>query len=50
MEVYEPRKNPLIEKWSGQVAKKGLFGRPNVQDNLYGLKRRYFRPNTILRV
>ena len=23
-----PRKNPLIEKWLGQLAEKGLFGRP----------------------
>ena len=42
-----PRKNPLIEKWLGQLPEKGLFGRPYVQDYLYDLKRRNCRPNTI---
>ena len=42
-----PRKNPLIEKWLGQLAEKGLFGRPYVKDYLYGLKRRNCRPSTI---
>jgi site-specific recombinase XerD len=42
-----PRKNPLIEKWLGQLAEKGLVGRPYVKDYLYGLKRRNCRPSTI---
>jgi integrase/recombinase XerC/integrase/recombinase XerD len=40
-------KNPLIEKCLMQLVKKGLFGRPYVQDYLYDLKRRNCRPNTI---
>ena len=40
-------KNPLIEKCLKQLVKKGLFGRPYVQDYLYDLKRRNCRPNTI---
>ena len=31
------RKNPLIENRLGQLAEKGLFGRPYVQDYLYDL-------------
>jgi len=41
------RKNPLIEKWLGQLAEKGLFGRSYVKDYLYDQKRRNCRPNTI---
>lgn len=46
-DALTPRKNPLIEKWLGQLAEKGLFGGPYVQDYLYDLKRRNCRPNTI---
>ncbi len=47
-DAVTPRlKNPLIEKCLKQLVKKGLFGRPYVQDYLYGLKRRNCRPNTI---
>ncbi len=46
-DALTPRKNPLIEKWLGQLAEKGLFGRPYVQDYLYDQKRRNCRPNTI---
>ncbi|MBU4231435.1 MAG: site-specific integrase, partial [Proteobacteria bacterium] len=46
-DALTPRKNPLIEKWLGQLAEKGLFGRPYVKDYLYGLKRRNCRPSTI---
>jgi integrase/recombinase XerD len=47
MDALIPRKNPLIEKCLGQLAEKGLFGRPCVQDYLYDQKRRNCRPNTI---
>lgn len=46
-DALTPRKNPLIEKWLGQLAEKGLFGRPYVQDYLYDQKRRNCRPSTI---
>jgi integrase/recombinase XerD len=46
-DALTPRKNPLIEMWLGQLAEKGLFGWPHVQDYLYGLKRRNCRPSTI---
>jgi len=46
-DALTPRKNPLIEKWLGQLAEKGLFGRPYVKDYLYDQKRRNCRPNTI---
>jgi len=48
-DAVTPRlKNPLIEKCLKQLVKKGLFGRPYVQDYLYDRKRRNCRPNTIL--
>ena len=37
----------LIEKCVKQLVKKGLFGRPYVQDFLYEQKRRNCRPSTI---
>jgi len=46
-DALTPRKNPLIEKWLRQLAEKGLFGRPYVQDYLCDQKRRNCRPNTI---
>ncbi len=47
-DALTPRlKNPLIEKCLMQLVKKGLLGRPYVQDYLYDLKRRNCRPNTI---
>jgi integrase/recombinase XerD len=46
-DALTPRKNPLIGKWLRQLAAKGLFGRPYVQDYLYDQKRRNCRPNTI---
>jgi len=39
-DALTPGKNPLIEKWLGQLAEKGLFGRPYVQDYLYDLSQR----------
>jgi len=46
-DALTPRKNPLIEKWLGQLIEKGLLGRPYVQGYLYDQKRRNCRPNTI---
>jgi integrase len=46
-DALPPGKHPLIEKWLGQLAEKGLFGRAYVQDYLYDQKRRNCRPNTI---
>jgi site-specific recombinase XerD len=47
-DALNPRlKNPLIEKCLMQLVKRGLLGRPYVQDYLHDLKRRNCRPNTI---
>ena len=40
-------KDPLIEKCIKELVKKGLFGRPYVKDDLYDLKLRNCRPNTL---
>src|SRR3974377_2402505 len=47
-DAVTPRlKNPLIEKCLKQLVKKGLSGRPYVQDFLCEQKRRNCRPSTI---